>query len=184
MTNLDPYAAFVAKVKSNTYYTENVKPTSLLQVLLAAKSAAEFCDTVKRSLYYGKQTKPEHVTRMNQLEFRQSDLHDYYCLDHLPAADKDITHMILGVIGEGGELATALLGMMDGRALDKSNVKEEIGDILWYLQGLATACGFSLSDCFNTNVAKLMKRYPDAQFSSDRAENRDLDGERKVIEGT
>lgn len=47
-----------------------------------------------------------------------------------------------------------------GKPLDRENVLEESGDLLFYLQALLTECGFTLDDAMTANVAKLRKRYP------------------------
>lgn len=54
----------------------------------------------------------------------------------LPREDH-ITHMVLGIIGEVGELVDAVKRhYIYGKPLDIANVKEEIGDLSWYVAGL------------------------------------------------
>ena len=54
----------------------------------------------------------------------------------LPHEDH-ITHMVLGIIGEVGELVDAVKRhYIYGKPLDIANVKEEIGDLSWYVAGL------------------------------------------------
>lgn len=83
-------------------------------------------------------------------------------------------HAVLGAGGEVGELSDAIKKSWIYNAdLDLGNVKEEIGDTMFYLQALAAECGFSLLDAMKANVAKLKIRYPDGytdQAAQDRAD--------------
>lgn len=45
------------------------------------------------------------------------------------------------------------------------------------------ACGYTLEQAMERNIEKLRKRYPE-KFTAEAALNRDLDGERAVLEGT
>lgn len=92
-------------------------------------------------------------------------------------------HGVIGLTTEVGELADSYKRMIFyGKRLDTINVEEEIGDILWYLALLCNSTGISLSKVMDRNIAKLKARYPD-KFDSDKAINRDLDEERRVLEG-
>lgn len=56
---------------------------------------------------------------------------------------------------------------------DREHVLKECGDIAWELAEFLTTQGMSLDDCFDTNIRKLRKRYPegfDAEHSLHRAE--------------
>ena len=81
---------------------------------------------------------------------------------HLSQNDQ-ILHSALGVAGEAGEIANRIkkhifCGMPAAYAKD---IIEEAGDILFYLQWLLEAYGYTLADSLNNNVDKLKKRYPD-----------------------
>ena len=69
----------------------------------------------------------------------------------------------LGVAGETGELAEKLKKMIrdDGSRLTedrKEAMKNEIGDVLWYLSQLSRVLGFTFSECAEANVKKLESR--------------------------
>jgi NTP pyrophosphatase (non-canonical NTP hydrolase) len=97
-----------------------------------------------------------------------------------------MTHAILGVATEGVELCEALLkGLTDPTHVDKINLAEEFGDVAWY-----RALGLSvLDETHIENINRIDKKLEarfgpvDVGFSADRANNRDLDTERKVLEG-
>ena len=163
-------------------------------------------------------------------------------------------HGAVGLCTEVGELLDAVKkNLIYGKPLDMHNVREEVGDALWYLVLYLDACGFShkslehespseagercdalalcidltyrstylltqtnarissavaassaredleaiyvllwdivneagagsMSDIFELNLAKLAERYKKG-FSKEAALNRDLEAERKVLEG-
>ena len=71
-------------------------------------------------------------------------------------------HAQIGMCGEVGELADAIKkSVMYGKPLDIVNVKEECGDILWYMALLLDEIGSSFGEVMAINDAKLKKRYPD-----------------------
>lgn len=66
----------------------------------------------------------------------------------------------LGIIGEVGEVIDCIKkGMRDEVPFDCEHIKEEIGDVLWYLCNLATDLNIDMEDVINSNVDKLKRRY-------------------------
>ena len=94
-----------------------------------------------------------------------------------------LNHSALGLAGEVGELASAVeKWVYYGQDLDVANVKEELGDCLWYIALACNAMGFDLSDVMNSNIAKLRVRYPDKYTDLNAAEeNRDHDSEMEKV---
>lgn len=82
-------------------------------------------------------------------------------LDDLTPEKAHLLHMAVGSAGEAGELADAIADhVYQGAELDVENVLEEIGDQLFYLQGILNAIGYSLHDAMLANKVKLLgKRY-------------------------
>jgi len=75
--------------------------------------------------------------------------------------DGNILHMILGIVTEAGELADAAKHAVGyNMFLDEDNVKEELGDTLFYVTGLAGLMGLTLEEVMELNKSKLDKRYP------------------------
>ncbi len=97
----------------------------------------------------------------------------------------DIQHALMGLFSEGGELADAVKRhIFYGTNLDATNLKEESGDLLWYIQLLIKAMNWSMEEVMDVNMAKLAKRYGDKfEFTEHAAVHRDLEGERAVLEG-
>jgi NTP pyrophosphatase (non-canonical NTP hydrolase) len=93
-----------------------------------------------------------------------------------------ILHAGMGLVTEAGELMDALKRhTYYGKEMDLVNVKEECGDIMWYLAILFDELGTSFEEVAETNIKKLSARYPD-KFDSKRAIERDLETERAILE--
>ena len=95
-----------------------------------------------------------------------------------------LLHACLGLTGEVGEMAaTTEHWVYYGHPLDKTNLKEEIGDCLWYLALACNALGWDMGQVMAANIAKLQERYPD-KYTDDQALeiNRDRVAERSVVE--
>src|SRR3569833_2559 len=70
-------------------------------------------------------------------------------------------HAAVGISGEAGEIIdTVKKAWVYNQPLDKDNLIEEVGDIMYYIQALCNECGFSLTYCIDQNRDKLLKRYP------------------------
>lgn len=80
----------------------------------------------------------------------------------------------LGLTGEAGECGDHIKKYaFHGHELNVEEIKNELGDVLHYLAGLATMCGVSLEEVANANITKLQKRYPkgfDSKASIDRVD--------------
>jgi NTP pyrophosphatase (non-canonical NTP hydrolase) len=94
-----------------------------------------------------------------------------------------VMHAIMGVVTEAGELQDQLKKhLIYGKPLDIVNLKEEDGDLRWYLALLETAIDADTDDILETNIAKLKARFPN-KFNEVDALTRDLDRERLILEG-
>jgi len=94
-----------------------------------------------------------------------------------------LLHAGMGMCTEAGEFQDELkCCIFYGRSLDESNLAEECGDLLWYIAEALNALGVTMETVMHQNIAKLKVRYPE-KFSSDDALNRDLEQERKALEG-
>jgi NTP pyrophosphatase (non-canonical NTP hydrolase) len=78
----------------------------------------------------------------------------------------------LGLAGEAGEFANLVKKMTaHGHSFDPEPLKDELGDVLWYLAEAATAAGLDLNEIAQENVEKLLKRYPKG-FNQESSINR------------
>lgn len=68
-------------------------------------------------------------------------------------------YLLLGLLSEAGEIAGKYKKVLRGDgAIDAEAIKQELGDVLWYLSGLAREFGFSLEDVAEANLTKLIDR--------------------------
>jgi NTP pyrophosphatase (non-canonical NTP hydrolase) len=83
-----------------------------------------------------------------------------------------ISNMVFGANGELGEVTDILKKhLYQGHELDIQHLKEEIGDIMFYLVNLASIYEIDFSEVLQINIDKLMERYPDG-FDKNRSINR------------
>ena len=91
---------------------------------------------------------------------------------HSSAAKVDTAHGIIGIAGEAGELLDAMKkAMFYGAVLDLDNVREEVGDIMWYIMAIVRSEGWDLETIMQENIDKLRVRYPN-QWNKEHAELR------------
>lgn len=93
-----------------------------------------------------------------------------------------LLHACMGASTEAGEMLDAMKKhLYYGKSLDLVNLKEEIGDCLWYLSIAIDVLGTTYEEIMETNIAKLKARYPN-KFTSEDAINRNLEVERTILE--
>lgn len=97
------------------------------------------------------------------------DLDEYQRLATRTAlfSDEDVKYALmylgLGVAGETGEIAEKIKKILrnDGGAISeekRESLKQEIGDVLWYLSQLSRVLGFKFSEAATANIIKLSDR--------------------------
>lgn len=82
-----------------------------------------------------------------------------------------ISHGVLGLNSEAGELAGIYQKAYQGHEIDELHVKKEVGDCLWMIAEICTAYGWSMREVMRLNIEKLIKRYPEG-FEIDRSLHR------------
>ena len=109
---------------------------------------------------------------------------NFIAMDERLANDglKRLLHAGIGLSTESGEFLDALKKhIFYGKELDRVNLAEEMGDIFWYMAIVADELGFSFEEVMDRNITKLKARYGE-KFSEVKAEKRDLDTERDILE--
>lgn len=93
-----------------------------------------------------------------------------------------LVHGIMGCVTEAGEMMDNLKrAYFYGNTLDIANLKEEIGDMFWYLAILCDELNVSFDTIQTGNIAKLRTRYRN-KFSKDDSDNRNYKKEEKAVE--
>lgn len=93
------------------------------------------------------------------------------------AVDDKEMHLLLwslALCGEAGEFGNKIKKIFGhGHKLDKDELADELGDVLWYISAIATLLDVDLSTIAIRNIEKLLRRYPDG-FSQERSVNREV----------
>lgn len=93
-----------------------------------------------------------------------------------------LVHAAFGMQTETAEFTDALKkSLFYGKPLDTVNLKEELGDLLWYVALAMDELGTDFETEMTRVIIKLKTRYPD-KFTADKALNRGLEVERQVLE--
>lgn len=93
-----------------------------------------------------------------------------------------LLHASIGMQTESAEFSDQIKRhVFYGKPLDRVNLKEEIGDLLWYLAIALDTLDSNFEVEMLRVINKLKVRYPD-KFSSDLASNRNLGLERESLE--
>lgn len=68
----------------------------------------------------------------------------------------------MGICGEAGETIDIVKKHLGHKhELDREHIKEELGDIMWYIAEMCYVLEINLDDVCENNIAKLKKRYPE-----------------------
>ena len=109
---------------------------------------------------------------MSNLTFEQFQQQSNKTVKKHESTKDAILDAILGLNGEVGEVTEVIKKHLyhNKGTLKEVQTKlcEELGDVLWYLQNLATTCGISLEVIAELNLEKLQKRYPEGYSHEQR----------------
>lgn len=167
--NNNKYIELAHVTCSDQFYGNRVIASEFLSLCDEIIKKVDRLDALKKQLFY----KPVLLAELDE-----NLSADYF--KHV--VNVNVIHGIVGAVTESGELLEALINSLKtGDAIDFVNIEEESGDLFWYLALIAKACYFTFEEAQTTNIKKLKKRYGE-KFSEHAALNRDLDGERKVLE--
>lgn len=90
----------------------------------------------------------------------------------------DCLNIAIGIAGEAGEIADLVKKwQFHGHNLDTIKVRDELGDLLWYIAWMASLFRWDLSTIAEENIKKLEKRYPDGFSTQDSITRRDIANE-------
>ena len=81
-----------------------------------------------------------------------------------------LSHAAMGIAGEAGELLDAVKKhLVYGKQLDVANIREELGDLRFYIEAMQNILGIDSQDILQGNVNKLATRYKKLTYSSEAA---------------
>lgn len=196
------YARNVDVRASKQFHLEEIEAITFAEKFVDFVKAAQILDVYKKAIFYNKPAPmllaANKITReydkdnkLNSIGLvRDANKKDTELHEHLSQEQKDILHAVIGIATEAGELIEALIdgfsklqkGVAATDAFDHVNLREEVGDVLWYVQLLLNSIGSTIPEAMTINDRKLETRYGPA-FSESKANERDLSAERTVLEG-
>lgn len=93
----------------------------------------------------------------------------------------DLMHAAMGMVTEAGEFMDAMKkSVFYGKKYDEVNLREELGDILWYVALALRALDSDFETEMAVNIEKLALRFKD-KFSEIEAIDRDVAKEYEVL---
>lgn len=167
------YIAATDLTASNVFSPSQVGVGELVLALRRHQEASEVLNKFKKALFRKQSRLDAGLTNMfSGLSIEASVL----------AGHDDLFHGIIGVATESGELCEYLADVLLGkRKFDQTPVREEIGDVLWYLSRLMKWGGTSFLTEMKRNIAKLRLRHGTGGFDKSRDMNRDLAAEHNEL---
>lgn len=122
----------------------------LIKAAVLAGTVGEFFNKLKKRVGHG------------------HDIGDAELANELRAGIQQAETLVAGLNGDSG---AEIRRSSDHDTPSDADLKDELGDGLWYMAVLAALHGWSLSEIGEGNIEKLYKRYPDG-FSKERSINR------------
>ena len=94
-------------------------------------------------------------------------------LKNLTPEQANMWHMVTGIGGEAGEIVDCIKKhVIYQKPLDIENIKEELGDLLFYMSNLMQSVGLSFEEVLQHNIDKLSVRYASGSYSNAQAQQR------------
>lgn len=80
-------------------------------------------------------------------------------------------HGLFCLASEVGEVHGLFQKKYQGHSVDVEHLKKELGDCLWAIAEICTACDLDMEEIASINIEKLKARYPEG-FSAEKSLNR------------
>ena len=94
-----------------------------------------------------------------------------------PMLHTGLSHVIIAALklnSESGELSDSIVKhLCYGQQLDTENIKEECGDLLWYISLILEKLNTTMEECMVDNIEKLKIRYPEKFTEKDAKDRKD-----------
>jgi hypothetical protein len=159
------------RTKSDKFYGKLVGKSYFLNLCCSLINFGNLLDECKKALFYGREYNNGKVT---------VETLDTYFMNNQKS--QDILHGVIGAVTESIELLENIItALHTNQPIDTVNLVEEIGDISWYQAIILASLDKDFSDCNTKLLNKLKIRFPE-KFTEEKANNRDLEKERKTLE--
>ena len=158
----EQYAVAAQRTLTSNYYPELIDAQRLELDLGDFIAVARQIDKSKKAGFYGKGSAVK-----TPVQFTGNPIY---------------LHALLGICSEAGELAENAIDAFNEVHINEANAKEELGDLLWFIQAAAHSLNTSIPELMAMNIRKLQSRYPE-KFTEENALNRDIDAEMLAMTG-
>ena len=86
--------------------------------------------------------------------------------------DHPVVYPTMGLVNEAGEVAGKIKKIFRDQngqitEADKQSLKNELGDVLWYLTQVRTELGLTLEEVAETNITKIFSRQEGGKLGGD-----------------
>lgn len=93
--------------------------------------------------------------------------------DEMTPHKASLAHMALGLLSDAGEAADVIKKhVFYGQPLNHDHLVEELGDVLFFFEGILQLTGHDWESVRRANITKLLKRYQGGKFSNQDAQLR------------
>lgn len=158
---VDKFGKWVARIQVNQKSIKLGYFNSETQAALAYNAAAK--------KYHGKYAVLNEVDIMDFVSYQKKAERT---IQKEKWFNTNVSNFCMGLAGETGEIVDYLKKVIYHKHnLDQEKIKEELGDLLWYVSALATTLRIDLNEVANKNIEKLKERYPDG-FDVENSRNR------------
>jgi NTP pyrophosphatase (non-canonical NTP hydrolase) len=184
--NLHEFIPLATRTES-TIEKVSFDKSSLVRLLQIYIAVGTMLDMVKKNVFYGKPISSETWSECSstiELISQQLNKRGNTPLLLQPEINVDprLFHGILGIATESTELVEILQQAIEGKPLNRVHLGEEMFDLNWYQAILCDANNLDWERLLDRGIEKLRVRFPD-KFDANRAINRNLESERKALEG-
>lgn len=186
------YLALSERTASGHFHAHLINYAKFMLTLEKFIGAAQELDRYKKLMFYGEDLRRNRVADAGQRDGRRGSHILTRLLKDLPAnaeypkfieETQFLVHAIIGVATEAGEMTEMLFNSIQNETmLDTVNLMEESGDAKWYMAMMARVAGVDWDHDERINIAKLKARFPE-KFTTKKANKRDLNAERDILEG-
>ena len=112
------------------------------------------------------------MSKNKTISFNEYQLEAFKLISEKGKADL-LTNGVLGLAGESGECCDIIKKhKYQGHELNKDDLIEELGDVLWYVAETCSGLNITLEEVAIRNLDKLHKRYHGSKFSEKDSINR------------
>lgn len=105
----------------------------------------------------------------NALSLEEYQRQSYVAIQEHENNKEEVMHWAIGLGEEAGEALSVIKHKYYGGKYDIEDLVNELGDTLWHIAALCTACDIRIGDVAEYNLAKLNHRYPEGSFDNERS---------------